>query len=156
MVAQVAGALDDAHRAGVLHRDIKPGNVLLRDADDRPLFAYLCDFGIAQPATGTRHTLPGDLVGTVAYLAPEPVRGGAGQPGERRLRARLPALVRRRGLAAVRGKHRGSARGPPQRPGAADSRRTSPTPPGSTRCCASPWPRTPANGSPVPPTWRPR
>ncbi|KRB74961.1 hypothetical protein ASE01_16430 [Nocardioides sp. Root190] len=70
-VAQVATALDDAHRAGILHRDIKPSNVLLRDPDDRPLFAYLCDFGIAQPDSGTRHTEPGGLVGTFAYLAPE-------------------------------------------------------------------------------------
>lgn len=80
VVAQVAGALDDAHRAGVLHRDIKPGNVLLRDPDDRPLFAYLCDFGIAQPATGDRHTRPGDLVGTVAYLAPELSAGEPASP----------------------------------------------------------------------------
>ena len=79
-VAQLAGALDDAHRAGVLHRDIKPGNVLLRDPDDRPLYAYLCDFGIAQPETGSRHTRPGDLVGTVAYLAPELSAGEPASP----------------------------------------------------------------------------
>lgn len=72
--AQVVDALADAHRAGVVHRDVKPANVLLRDPDAAEPTAYLCDFGIAQTdsqgLTGT-----GMLAGTWAYLAPERAAG---------------------------------------------------------------------------------
>ncbi len=70
IVAQVSSALVDAHAAGVIHRDIKPGNVLLRRSEHGDTFAYLCDFGIAQ--TGQeRTTRTGGLVGTLGYTAPE-------------------------------------------------------------------------------------
>lgn len=73
LVAQVAGALADAHDAGVVHRDVKPSNVLLRRIDDG-WHAYLCDFGIAQSdATGLTHA--GVVVGTFSYLAPERCEG---------------------------------------------------------------------------------
>ena len=67
--AQVASALEDAHRAGVVHRDVKPANVLLRDDGD-PVHAYLCDFGIAQ-TEGEHRTRTSGLIGTLGYLAPE-------------------------------------------------------------------------------------
>ncbi|MEV8064606.1 serine/threonine-protein kinase [Streptomyces sp. NPDC085995] len=67
----VLGALRAAHTAGVLHRDVKPGNVLL-GRDGRVL---LTDFGIAQIEGDTTITRTGEVVGSVDYLAPERVRG---------------------------------------------------------------------------------
>ncbi|GAB7061321.1 serine/threonine-protein kinase [Streptomyces mexicanus] len=67
----VLRALRAAHAAGVLHRDVKPGNVLLAD-DGRVL---LTDFGIAQIEGDTTITRTGEVVGSVDYLAPERVRG---------------------------------------------------------------------------------
>ena len=67
----VLRALRAAHAAGVLHRDVKPGNVLL-SADRRVL---LTDFGIAQVEGDTTLTRTGEIVGSVDYLAPERVRG---------------------------------------------------------------------------------
>lgn len=67
----VLRALRAAHAAGVLHRDVKPGNVLL-SADRRVL---LTDFGIAQVEGDTTITRTGEIVGSVDYLAPERVRG---------------------------------------------------------------------------------
>ncbi len=68
---QVADALEAAHRAGLVHRDVKPANILL-SADGRVLVA---DFGIAKAARGADHTDSGVMVGTAKYLAPEQVDG---------------------------------------------------------------------------------
>ncbi|MCZ7458521.1 serine/threonine-protein kinase [Streptomyces sp. WMMC940] len=68
----VLGALRAAHAAGVLHRDVKPGNVLLA-SDGRVL---LTDFGIAAIEGDSTITRTGELVGSIDYLAPERVRGG--------------------------------------------------------------------------------
>ncbi len=70
---QVAWALGDSHAAGVVHRDVKPSNVLLREVSSE-LFVYLCDFGIAQDRDPGL-TAPGAVAGTFAYLAPERLRG---------------------------------------------------------------------------------
>ncbi|HEY9372368.1 serine/threonine-protein kinase [Streptomyces sp.] len=72
----VLGALRAAHAAGVLHRDVKPGNVLLA-RDGRVL---LTDFGIAAIEGDSTITRTGELVGSIDYLAPERVRGGAPGP----------------------------------------------------------------------------
>jgi serine/threonine protein kinase/WD40 repeat protein len=67
---QVAQALDYAHKEGVIHRDVKPSNLLL-DADGR---VWVTDFGLAK-TDGTALTQTGDIVGTVRYMAPERFNG---------------------------------------------------------------------------------
>ena len=74
--AQVCSALHYAHGKGVVHRDVKPGNLLLRT--DGVL--KVADFGIARPAHGTQLTEAGSILGTAAYLAPEQVRGEESSP----------------------------------------------------------------------------
>ena len=78
LVSQVLSGLVDAHAIGVVHRDVKPSNVLLRE-DGR--HAYLCDFGIAS-SPGAELTRTGVMVGSVAYMAPERHGGdGSGDIG---------------------------------------------------------------------------
>ncbi len=66
-IAQIASALDAAHRAGLVHRDVKPSNVLVTAEG----FAYLIDFGIAVADKDTGLTTTGAAIGTFAYMAPE-------------------------------------------------------------------------------------
>ena len=67
IVEQIAAALGAAHRIGLVHRDVKPSNILVTEDD----FAYLIDFGIARAADATKLTSTGSTVGTLAYMAPE-------------------------------------------------------------------------------------
>lgn len=69
---RVASALAVAHERGIVHRDVKPANVLLPNKD--PAQAVLIDFGIAR-AGNTRMTVPGGILGTPGYMAPEQARG---------------------------------------------------------------------------------
>jgi serine/threonine protein kinase len=71
ILAAVADALDAAHAAGVIHRDIKPANVLM----DPGLRVYLTDFGLARDPTGFALTAPGQVLGTIDYMAPELLEG---------------------------------------------------------------------------------
>jgi eukaryotic-like serine/threonine-protein kinase len=74
---EVAQGLDEAHRAGLLHRDVKPANILLEPRPGAPDRVYVTDFGIARPAEGTSLTETGMVLATLAYAAPEQIRGAA-------------------------------------------------------------------------------
>ncbi len=67
IIRQIASALDAAHESGLVHRDVKPENILITRDD----FAYLVDFGIANASTDEKLTELGTAVGTYAYMAPE-------------------------------------------------------------------------------------
>ncbi|MCK6081356.1 protein kinase [Microbacterium sp. EYE_5] len=77
MAAELGEALHVAHSAGIVHRDVKPSNVLLAPSHlpDHEFRAKLADFGIAYLVDTARVTNPGEVIGTAAYLAPEQVRG---------------------------------------------------------------------------------
>ena len=76
LAAQILGALGNIHAAGIVHRDVKPANVLV-GRDGR---AMLTDFGIAQLEDATRMTKTGQVIGTLAYMAPEVQHGERATP----------------------------------------------------------------------------
>jgi hypothetical protein len=76
MAQQVLSALEAAHAAGIVHRDVKPGNLMVRP-DGR---VKLTDFGIAQAVDDPRLTTSGSLIGSPAYMAPERIHGHEASP----------------------------------------------------------------------------
>jgi serine/threonine-protein kinase len=80
---QACAGLDYAHRRGIIHRDVKPGNLMITGGPvgSGDLVVKLTDFGIARAIEQTRITQVGSVVGTAAYLSPEQVRGDEATPG---------------------------------------------------------------------------
>lgn len=79
IVATIAEALDYAHRQGVVHRDVKPSNILVTESQDGELTAVLADFGIARQLSGPSGLTASNLaIGTIAYAAPEQLMGSEG------------------------------------------------------------------------------
>jgi serine/threonine-protein kinase len=73
IIAQIGSALDAAHARGLVHRDVKPANILVAE-DDR---AYLSDFGVAKDLGSNGSTRTGSFIGTIEYCAPEQIEGRA-------------------------------------------------------------------------------
>ncbi len=71
MCLEVAGGLDALHESGLVHRDVKPGNILL----DEQGTAYITDFGLAKDRDASVLTKPGQALGSMDYMAPEQIRG---------------------------------------------------------------------------------
>ncbi len=79
LMADVADALEFAHSAGVIHRDMKPANILVNDKGR----VWVTDFGLAHVATDTSLTRSGEMVGTLRYMSPEQALGSRGQVDHR-------------------------------------------------------------------------
>ena len=150
ILASVADALDAAHAAGVIHRDIKPANVLL---DPGPR-AYLTDFGLARDPNGIALTAPGQVLGTIDYMAPELLDGvrvgaatdiyGLACVAVETLTGRVP--FPRENDAATTYAH---VMGPPPKV----SERRPELPQRSTTSSPPAWPRRPMSARPRPAPW---
>jgi serine/threonine protein kinase len=79
IMAEIATALDTLHSEGLVHRDVKPANIMVDESGT----SFLTDFGLAKGAAATVLTTPGHVVGTLDYLAPEVIKGQpAGPPAD--------------------------------------------------------------------------
>ena len=151
--AQIAEALAEAHEVGIVHRDVKTSNVLIRNPDATRLHAVLCDFGIAHTGD-TGYTAPGAVAGTWAYLAPSAPRAPprhppatsthwavSSGPASPAARPTPDPTWKSRSLTSVRRFPNWQA--------------TMPPPCGSTRCSLGCSPRSPPTGTRTPAPHRP-
>lgn len=77
VIREVAAALHEAHRLGLIHRDIKPGNIMVVTTDDGSYKPYVVDFGLARDIASTGTSTQNGIVGTPAYMSPEQAEGTA-------------------------------------------------------------------------------
>jgi predicted Ser/Thr protein kinase len=75
VIAQVAAALDAAHARGLVHRDVKPANILVEQGGDHPGHVYVADFGLTKHTDARSGATASGVVGTVDYMAPEQIEG---------------------------------------------------------------------------------
>ncbi|AMC63312.1 serine/threonine-protein kinase PknH [Mycobacterium tuberculosis variant africanum] len=129
IITQIASALDAAHADGVMHRDVKPQNILITRDD----FAYLVDFGIASATTDEKLTQLGTAVGTWKYMAPERFSNDE-------------VTYRADSAGTLVSSH---LMGPIPQPSAI--RPASPKP--LTRWSPAAWPKSPKTATPAPATW---
>lgn len=75
VIREVADALHAAHRLGLIHRDVKPGNIMVVTSDDGSIKPYVVDFGLAREVSNVSDSLQNGIVGTPAYMSPEQAEG---------------------------------------------------------------------------------
>ncbi|HEY6961743.1 MAG TPA: serine/threonine-protein kinase [Gaiellaceae bacterium] len=81
IVSQAASALDAAHARGLVHRDVKPANILVEPGGDPPGHVYVADFGLTRHTDARSGATASGVVGTVDYMAPEQIEGRQPVPG---------------------------------------------------------------------------
>ena len=131
LMAQAADAIGAAHAAGIVHRDVKPANLIV--TPDRRV--KITDFGIARATEGMALTQTGQVMGTPQYLSPEQAQGGTATPASDVYSLGVVAFECLTSPPAVRRRDPGRDRaGPPARAGpAAAARASRPTSPPSSR-----------------------
>ncbi|MFY0571911.1 protein kinase domain-containing protein [Archangium lansingense] len=79
LLEEVATAMHEAHREGMIHRDLKPGNILVEQREDGSWKPYIVDFGLARQVAEQGQTQTGEVLGTPAYMSPEQANGDVHQ-----------------------------------------------------------------------------
>lgn len=77
VIREIAAALHEAHRLGLIHRDVKPGNIMVVTAEDGSFKPYVVDFGLAREVSSTTESLQNAISGTPAYMSPEQAEGNS-------------------------------------------------------------------------------
>ena len=152
ILSQAASALDAAHARGLVHRDVKPANMLLEaSADrDRPDHVYLSDFGLAKASLAISGlTSTGQFLGTLDYVAPEQVEGRPvdGRADQYALGLRGVRAAHRHAAVPARPGHGGDVRAGLRGAAAAQLAPRRAAGRGRTRSSTGPWPRRRATGT---------